>query len=113
MPDDNVLLVTSDRFSDHETPDDHPERSDRAEVMAAVAKRWVDGGGAVSCRSAAGDDALVRVHDERYVATIAATAGRRVRLDPDTYASPESDAVARLAAGASMAALLTSTSSWP
>ena len=105
MPDDPVLLITSDRFLRHETPAGHPERPGRAEVMTAVAKRWAAGGVVVAAPAAAADDALVRVHDQQYVAAITSTAGRRVRLDPDTYTSAESETVARLAAGAAMAAV--------
>ena len=105
MPDDPVLLVTSDWFLRHETPAGHPERPSRGGVMTAVAKRWAEGGGVIATPTAAGDDALIRVHDQQYVSAITSTAGRSVRLDPDTYTSAESEAVARLAAGASMAAV--------
>ena len=46
--------------------------------------------------------ALLRVQDRQYVERMAATDGRRVRLDPDTSTSPESEVIARLAAGASV-----------
>ena len=101
----DVLLISSPRFVDHRTPGGHPEQPARAEVMARVAERWTAGGGRTAAPEAVTDEALARVHDGRYLEDIAATAGRRVRLDPDTYTSPDSVAVARLAAGATVAAV--------
>ena len=105
MAKSDVLLVSSPRFVDHRTPNGHPERPARAEVMARVAERWTAGGGPTAAPVPVSDEALARVHDGRYLEDIAATAGRRVRLDPDTYTSPDSEAVARLAAGAAVAAV--------
>ena len=105
MAKSDVLLVSSPRFVDHRTPNGHPERPARAEVMARVAERWTAGGGPTAAPAPVSDEALARVHDGRYLEDIAATAGRRVRLDPDTYTSPDSEAVARLAAGAAVAAV--------
>ena len=101
----DVLLIASSRFVEHETPQGHPERPARAEAMTRAAERWRLAGGRVVEPEAAADEALARVHDADYLGSIAATAGRRVRLDPDTYTSPESVAIARLAAGATMAAV--------
>lgn len=101
----DVLLISSPRFVDHRTPDGHPERPARAEVMARVAARWAAGGGRVAAPEPVADEALARVHDGRYLEEVAATAGRRARLDPDTWTSPDSAAVARLAAGAALAAV--------
>ena len=99
---EQVLLITSDRFLDHVTPSGHPERPERAEVMTSVAQRWAADGGVVADPAAIEMQALLRVHDAEYVEAIAATAGRTVRLDPDTYASADSGAVAKLAAGAAV-----------
>ncbi len=101
----DVLLIASPRFVDHETPPGHPERPERAEVMARAAERWRTAGGVVAEPVAAADEALARVHDADYLRSIVDTRGRRVRLDPDTYASPESETIARLAAGATIAAV--------
>ena len=101
----DVLLIASSRFADHETPQGHPERPARAEAMARAADRWRSQGGTVAEPEAVADQALARVHDADYLGSIAATAGRRVRLDPDTYTSPESETIARLAAGATIAAV--------
>ncbi len=105
MTKSDVLLVSSPRFVDHRTPDGHPEQPARAEVMARAAERWAAGGGRTAAPEPVSDAALARVHDGRYLADIAATAGRRARLDPDTYTSPDSETVARLAAGAAVAAV--------
>lgn len=101
---DGVLLLTSERFTGHAAPAGHPERPERAAVMAAVARRWADAGGAVAPPPPASTDALLQVHDRRHLDAIAAAAGRRARLDPDTYVSSDSENVARLAAGAAIAA---------
>ena len=100
-----VLLVFSERFSGHATPAGHPERPARAAVMAGVARRWGDAGGALAAPAAAPDRALLRVHDQLHLDTIGGTAGRRVRLDADTFAAADSEAIARLAAGAAIAAV--------
>jgi acetoin utilization deacetylase AcuC-like enzyme len=46
------------------------------------------------------DEDLARVHTRDYIAAIVATRGRATMLDPDTYTSPDSEEIARLAAGA-------------
>jgi acetoin utilization deacetylase AcuC-like enzyme len=45
---------------------------------------------------------LARVHGDGYLTQIAETAGQAVSLDPDTYTSPDSYEIARLAAGAAV-----------
>jgi acetoin utilization deacetylase AcuC-like enzyme len=69
-------------------------------VLAGAAQAWRDRGGDVAEPTPATREALVRVHDADYVDAILATSGRAIRLDPDTYTSPESADVALLAAGA-------------
>lgn len=101
----DVQLVFTERFGGHATPAGHPERQARAAAMAAVARRWADAGGALAEPQPAPTEALLRVHDQLHLDTITGTAGRRVRLDADTYAAPDSEAVARLAAGAAIAAV--------
>ena len=105
MAKSDVLLVSSPRFVEHQTPGGHPERPARAEVMARVAARWTTEGGPTAAPEPVSDEALARVHDDGYLDEIASTAGRRARLDPDTWTSPDSVAVARLAAGATVAAV--------
>ena len=101
----DVLVICSDRFEQHIAPAGHPERPERASVMARVADRWSASGGRLTEPSPASTEALCRVHSAAYVEALMATVGQNVRLDPDTYASPDSESVARLAAGAAVAAV--------
>jgi acetoin utilization deacetylase AcuC-like enzyme len=100
-----VILVHSERFIEHQTPPGHPERPERAEVFDAVTKRWQARGLEIVAPRAATHEQLARVHDDDYLRLIASTAGRAVKLDPDTYTSPESHDVALLAAGAAIDAV--------
>jgi acetoin utilization deacetylase AcuC-like enzyme len=98
----SLVLVTSDTFADHITPPGHPERPERAEAMQLVAARWGRGGGHIRAPREATDDELLRVHSPAYVDAITQTRGRASMLDPDTFTSPETEEVARLAAGAAV-----------
>lgn len=100
----SVLLITSPRFAEHNTPPGHPERPARAEVMDAIAMKWREGGGATAEPRPATREELARVHDEAYLDRIQATSGHATALDADTYTSPESHEVALLAAGAAIEA---------
>jgi acetoin utilization deacetylase AcuC-like enzyme len=100
-----MLLISTPRFEEHLTPPGHPERPERAHVLDAVAIRWRERGGRVVAPRPAMRDELERVHDPAYLDEIAGTAGRAVRLDPDTFTSPESTEIALLAAGAAVQAV--------
>lgn len=100
-----LTLFTSDRWADHLTPPGHPERIERAEVMQVVASEFRRRGGAVVEPRAATDEELARIHDREYIGLIRETSGRAVALDPDTFTSPDTYDVARLAAGAAVAAV--------
>jgi acetoin utilization deacetylase AcuC-like enzyme len=100
-----LLLLSSERFAEHQTPPGHPERSERAEVMDVVAKRWRSRGTEIVAPRAATREQLARVHDAGYLRQIEETTGRSVALDPDTYTSPESHEIALLAAGATVDAV--------
>lgn len=100
-----LVLFTSDRFADHVTPPGHPERVERAEAMQVVAARWQQRGGRVIEPRLATDEELLRVHHAAYVQSVVKTRGGTAALDPDTFASPDSEEVARLAAGAVVAAV--------
>jgi len=95
-----MLLLTSERYAHHLTPPGHPERPERADALRRVALAWAAAGHELREPEPADDDALSLVHSPEYVAAIRETAGRAVRLDPDTTTSPESFDVAALAAGA-------------
>jgi acetoin utilization deacetylase AcuC-like enzyme len=99
-----MVLITSPRFEEHVTPPGHPERMERAQVFNAVAERCREGGAAIISPRAVTREELERVHAPAYLDRLAATAGRAVMLDPDTFTSPESFEIAALAAGAAVQA---------
>ncbi len=98
----SLILVSSARFAEHQTPPGHPERPERAGVMNAVAARRRAAGGEVVAPRAATGEQLARVHDAAYLHRLSETSGHAVALDPDTYTSPESHEIALLAAGAAV-----------
>ena len=100
-----MVLIGSDRFVEHQPPDGHPERPDRARVMSRVARRWVESGGVLTAPRVAPAEELTRVHAAPYVDQISHTAGQRLQLDPDTYTSDDSYEIALLAAGATIDAV--------
>jgi acetoin utilization deacetylase AcuC-like enzyme len=100
-----LTLFTSERFADHLNPPGHPERVERAEVMQIVVSEFRAQGGTVVEPRVATDEEIARIHDAAYVTLIRETGGRAVALDPDTFTSPESYDVARLAAGAACQAV--------
>jgi len=101
----SLILISSERFAEHQTPPGHPEGPERAEVMDAVAAQWRNVGGEVVAPRQATREQLARVHDADYLRRISETAGRAVALDQDTYTSPDSYEVALLAAGAAIDAI--------
>jgi acetoin utilization deacetylase AcuC-like enzyme len=101
----SLILISSERFAEHQTPPGHPESPERAAVMNLVAQEWRRQQGEVVAPRLATEEQLARVHDADYLRRIAATAGRAVSLDPDTYTSPETCEVALLAAGAAIDAV--------
>jgi acetoin utilization deacetylase AcuC-like enzyme len=100
-----LTIFTSDRFADHLNPPGHPERVERAEVMQVVAAEFRKSGGTVLEPRSATEEELARVHDRDYLTMLRETAGRATALDPDTFTSPDSYEVARLAAGAAVSAV--------
>lgn len=101
----SLIVVASERFAEHQTPPGHPESPERAAVMDAVAGEWRRRGGEVVTPRDATAEQLARVHDQEYVRRIEATKGSAVALDADTYTSPETAGIARLAAGAAIGAV--------
>jgi len=57
----SLILVSSVRFAEHQTPPGHPERPERAQVMDAVAAHWRARGGRVAAYRF--PDALHLPHD--------------------------------------------------
>jgi acetoin utilization deacetylase AcuC-like enzyme len=101
-----TALLQSPRFRDHDTGS-HPENATRiAAIAAALAREQTHVIRPEIPFGPAADEALSRVHDARYVAGLREfTAQGGGWLDADTYAGPESFAVAALAAGAALAAV--------
>lgn len=97
-----LVLISSERFAEHQTPPGHPESPERARVLDAVAGEWRRQRGEVVAPRMATEEQLARVHDEEYLRKLAALAGRAVALDPDTYTSPETYEIAHLAGGAAI-----------
>lgn len=95
-----LVVISSKRFLDHVTPPGHPERPERAEVLMSVASSFRDTGGEVVEPRAATDQDLLRVHTQEHVDFIISRRGKGSMIDEDTFTSPDSDEVARLAAGA-------------
>jgi acetoin utilization deacetylase AcuC-like enzyme len=100
-----LTIFTSERFADHLTPPGHPERVERFEAMQVVVSKWRKRGVPVEEPDPATREQLLRVHDAEYVSLLSETAGRAVALDPDTFTSPDSFDVARIAAGAACQAV--------
>jgi acetoin utilization deacetylase AcuC-like enzyme len=101
-----MVLFSSPTFASHVTPPGHPERLERAEVFTEVARAFAARGGAVIEPRAATREEMARVHTSAYLDALAATAGRAVMLDPDTFTSPASLDVASRAAGAAIEAAM-------
>src|SRR3954453_6528453 len=96
----SFIVISSERFAEHQTPPGHPECPERAEVMDVVASEWRRRGGEGVAPREATREQLARVHGGEYLRRIAETAGSAIALDPDTYTSPETYEIALLAAGA-------------
>jgi acetoin utilization deacetylase AcuC-like enzyme len=101
----SLILIATERFGDHQTPPGHPESTERAEVMDAVAAAWRTRGGEVVAPREATREQLARVHDLEYIKKINETAGTALALDPDTYTSADTHEIALLAAGAAVDAV--------
>jgi acetoin utilization deacetylase AcuC-like enzyme len=101
----SFIVISTERFAEHQTPPGHPECPERAEVMDVVASEWRRKAGEVVAPREATREQLARVHSGEYLRRISETAGSAVALDPDTYTSPETYEVALLAAGAAVDAV--------
>jgi acetoin utilization deacetylase AcuC-like enzyme len=100
-----LIVIASERFEEHQTPPGHPESPARAAVLDAVAAEWRGRGGEVVAPRDATGEQLRRVHASEYLALLDETAGRAAAFDADTYTSPETIDIARLAAGAAVDAV--------
>jgi acetoin utilization deacetylase AcuC-like enzyme len=94
----SALLVDDPRFSLHRSGGYHPERPERLVAARAALEKAEVSWRRVEPRSAT-DEQLARVHDPAFVERMEKLRGTRGHIDPDTYVSPESVDIARLAAG--------------
>ncbi len=101
-----MITISSPRFAEHTTPPGHPERPERARVFDEVAAHVRSSGGQVREPRPATRAELERVHPAAYLDRLDALAGRAAMLDSDTFTSPETVEIARLAAGAAVEAAL-------
>jgi acetoin utilization deacetylase AcuC-like enzyme len=91
-------MMTDRRMLGHEPGAGHPERPDRLRVLQELVATVPDLV-TIGARDAT-DDEIVRVHGSHLLEEVEATRGLpHVRFDPDTAASADSCAAARLAAG--------------
>jgi acetoin utilization deacetylase AcuC-like enzyme len=98
----DVGLVEDPRYLEHEGPAGHPERPDRLRAVSDAIATRRDRLERVEARPAT-DDEILRVHDREHLDRIALSCHQApAQLDPDTYVVPQSEHIARLAAGASV-----------
>ena len=71
----SLIVVSSDRFAEHQTPPGHPESPERAGVMDDVANEWRSRHGEVVAPREVTREQLMRVHDPDYLKRISETAG--------------------------------------
>lgn len=101
-----MVIFFTPRVVDHVTPSGHPESPERGEVMRAAVLRAQDMGIDVREPRPASDDEILRVHEREHLVDLADRSGKATAIDADTFTSPDSFEIARLAAGAACQAAL-------
>ncbi len=97
-----TAVVEDPRYREHRGPDGHPERPDRLLAVHSEIEARADRLQRLAPREATPGE-LLRVHGRAHLEQVAEAARRApTHLDPDTYVSAESFAIARLAAGGSI-----------
>jgi acetoin utilization deacetylase AcuC-like enzyme len=91
-------VVRDPRFREHKPSRPHPERPERLVAIDRALDPLADRIRALAPREAS-DEELLRAHGREYLERLSRVEGRAGQLDPDTYASPRTLEVARLAAG--------------
>jgi acetoin utilization deacetylase AcuC-like enzyme len=105
MTDPRPLVVRDPRFREHTPLRQHPERPERLVSIDRALDPLADRLRPLAPREATPDE-LLRAHGREYLEALRGVEGRSGQLDPDTYASPRSVEVARLAAGSLVEASL-------
>ncbi len=98
MSDGRPLLVRHPRFREHAPRGSHPECPERLDAIDRALEPLQDELRAIEPRPAT-DEEVLRSHSRSHLDALSALEGRDARIDPDTYSSPRSLEVARLAAG--------------
>jgi acetoin utilization deacetylase AcuC-like enzyme len=94
-----TTVVADPRYRNHRAPSGHPESPDRLVAVQRAIDARRDRLEHLEPREAQPEE-ILRVHAREHLDRVAGAARRApLHLDPDTYVSPESFAVARLAAG--------------
>ena len=94
-----TTVVADPRYRDHRAPSGHPECPDRLLAVQRAIDARRDRLEHLEPREAQPEE-ILRVHARDHLDRVAEAARRApLHLDPDTFVSPESFAVARLAAG--------------
>jgi acetoin utilization deacetylase AcuC-like enzyme len=95
-------LIEDPRYQEHRGPRGHPERPERLDAVASALDP--ERGSLLPLPARAADDSeVLRVHEAALLTRVAeAAAVAPAQLDADTFVSPRSDEIARLAAGAAI-----------
>lgn len=101
----STLVLTDRRFLEHDPGAGHPESPARLAAVLADLERAPVAGVTIEAPRPATDAEIEAVHAPAYRAQLAALAGRRAALDPDTATSPGSVDAAVRAAGAAVGAV--------
>jgi acetoin utilization deacetylase AcuC-like enzyme len=101
----STLVLTDRLFLEHDPGAGHPESPARLAAILDDLERAPIEGVTIEAPRAATDAEIEAVHAPGYRAALAALAGQRVQLDPDTATSPRSVEAAMRAAGAAVGAV--------
>jgi acetoin utilization deacetylase AcuC-like enzyme len=97
-----VGVVQDARYREHRGPEGHPERPDRLVAVEEAISSRAESLSNLAPRQAA-DEEILRIHEWGHLESISAAVRRApTQLDPDTFVSPQSLEIARLAAGGSI-----------
>ncbi|MEE9279347.1 MAG: histone deacetylase [Myxococcota bacterium] len=98
MSDSRPVLVRDPRFREHAPQGSHPECPERLDAIDRALAPLEGELRELEPRPAT-DEEILRAHSRSHLDELRALEGRDARIDPDTYSSPRSLEVARLAAG--------------